>query len=391
MGRAIFISYRRDDTEGEAGRLFDDLVRTFGDDSVFMDVAGINPGIDFRKAIDDNVATCGVLLAMIGPGWATIGDSAGHRRLDEATDFVRLEIAAALSRNIAVIPVLVHDAKMPHPDQLPDNLKSLAYRNSVELTHARWNSDVQLLIKALAQYVAASSVASSEPVHAAVPVQLPPANPPTDQPAPKKSSKIWLITGVVALIVVIGGVGFFATRHTASNNQAPASSTPTAAQPGTTGATPVSTAPATSQISGSTTIPAGASTTTQPDSASGTLGMWGIDGANALTGTENDPSPARKDNELARLRVFMAGDQLSIHAWGACRGCDWGTQPATLDGQSISAEWDFGKNPIPGEPDTGRVAHVTIEPAPDGLTVTVRNSTPGRKPTGRRSVFSRLQ
>ena len=65
MSRAIFISYRRDDTEGEAGRLFDDLVRTFGDDSVFMDVAGINPGIDFRKAIDDNVATCGVLLAMI--------------------------------------------------------------------------------------------------------------------------------------------------------------------------------------------------------------------------------------------------------------------------------------------------------------------------------------
>ncbi|MGA8728866.1 MAG: TIR domain-containing protein, partial [Terracidiphilus sp.] len=102
MNRAIFISYRRDDTEGEAGRLFDDLVRTFGEGSVFMDVAGINPGIDFRKAIDENVATCGVLLAMIGPGWTTITNGSGQRRLDDVNDFVRLEVASALARNIAV-------------------------------------------------------------------------------------------------------------------------------------------------------------------------------------------------------------------------------------------------------------------------------------------------
>src|ERR1700735_1498522 len=113
MGRAIFISYRRDDTEGEAGRLFDDLVRAYGDNSVFMDVAGINPGIDFRKAIDDNVASCGVLLAMIGPTWTTIKSSSGDRRLDDANDFVRLEIASALARDVAVIPVLVHSARMP--------------------------------------------------------------------------------------------------------------------------------------------------------------------------------------------------------------------------------------------------------------------------------------
>ncbi|HEY4049001.1 MAG TPA: toll/interleukin-1 receptor domain-containing protein, partial [Acidobacteriaceae bacterium] len=126
MGRAIFISYRRDDTEGEAGRLFDDLVRTFGENSVFMDVAGINPGTDFRKAIDENVASCGVLLAMIGPQWATIANSSGQRRLDNENDYVRLEIASALTRNVAVIPVLVHDSKMPHPEQLPDNLKDLS-------------------------------------------------------------------------------------------------------------------------------------------------------------------------------------------------------------------------------------------------------------------------
>jgi TIR domain len=190
VGRAIFISYRRDDTEGEAGRLYDDLARTFGEDSVFMDVAGINPGMDFRKAIDDNVATCGVLLAMIGPNWATIANSAGERRLDDPNDFVRLEVGSALARNIAVIPVLVHDAKMPRPEHLPDNLKDLAYRNNVEITHARWNSDVQLLTKVLGQYVSSSSATNTEPVHATVPVQLPPPNAPALQPATAKSSAL---------------------------------------------------------------------------------------------------------------------------------------------------------------------------------------------------------
>lgn len=210
MGRAIFISYRRDDTEGEAGRLFDDLTRAFGDNSVFMDVTGINPGLDFRKAIDDNVAGCGVLLAMIGATWATITGSSGERRLDDPNDFVRLEIASALARDIAVIPVLVHDAKMPHPDQLPDNLKDLAFRNSVEITHARWNSDVQLLIQALGQYVAASSKTSSEPVHATVSVQLPPANPPEHEPVPPKS-KMPLIAGIAAAaVLLIAAIAFFA-------------------------------------------------------------------------------------------------------------------------------------------------------------------------------------
>src|SRR3954454_5045254 len=102
MGRAIFISYRRDDSEGEAGRLFDDLVRSFGSDFVFMDVSGINPGVGFSRAIDENVSSCGVLLAIIGPAWCSIRSQDGSRRLDDPNDFVRLEIASALARNIAV-------------------------------------------------------------------------------------------------------------------------------------------------------------------------------------------------------------------------------------------------------------------------------------------------
>ncbi|QNI34753.1 toll/interleukin-1 receptor domain-containing protein [Alloacidobacterium dinghuense] len=151
--RSIFINYRRDDSEGEAGRLFDDLTSHFSRDSVFMDVAAIEPGRDFRKAIDQSVANCNVLLALIGRDWLDSKDSQGSRRLENANDFVRIELASALRRDIPVIPVLVRGAKMPHADQLPDDLKELHYRNAVELTHARWKSDVQVLIRALHPYM----------------------------------------------------------------------------------------------------------------------------------------------------------------------------------------------------------------------------------------------
>ncbi|MDY0743896.1 toll/interleukin-1 receptor domain-containing protein [Paucibacter sp. R3-3] len=145
----IFISYRRDDTEGQAGRLFEALRSEFGAEHVFMDVATIEPGVDFRRAIERNTADCGVLLALIGRGWLTLTDEQGRRRIDDPDDFVRLETAAALKRDIPVVPVLVHGAQMPRADQLPADLHDLAYRNAVELSHARWDSDVQLLITAL--------------------------------------------------------------------------------------------------------------------------------------------------------------------------------------------------------------------------------------------------
>ncbi|WP_349607241.1 TIR domain-containing protein [Cupriavidus sp. DF5525] len=151
--RAIFISYRRDDAEGQAGRLFDDLTEHFGDDAVFMDVAGIEPGRDFRSVIDQHVASCGVLLSIIGKSWLTTCDESGARRLDDPADFVRLETASALRRDIPVIPVLVHGATMPRAEDLPEDMRELAFRNGVELTHARWESDVQLLVKALRPYV----------------------------------------------------------------------------------------------------------------------------------------------------------------------------------------------------------------------------------------------
>jgi TonB family protein len=145
----IFISYRRSDSQGEAGRLFDDLVKHFGEDTVFMDVAAIEAGRDFRRAIEEAVAKCGVLLVMIGPEWVDAKDEHGTRRLNDSSDFVRIETASALKRDIAVIPVLIRGAKMPSADQLPEDLKELVYRNCIELTHTRWRSDIQLLLDSL--------------------------------------------------------------------------------------------------------------------------------------------------------------------------------------------------------------------------------------------------
>jgi hypothetical protein len=154
--QTIFISYRRDDSEGEAGRLSDDLAQTFQEGSVFMDVNAIQPGRDFRKAIDESIHKCSVLLAVVGRDWLESKNASGQRRLDEETDFVRLEIASALQRDIPVVPVLVRGARMPSADQLPADLRELAYRNAVELTHARWKSDVRVLIQALRPYMGGS-------------------------------------------------------------------------------------------------------------------------------------------------------------------------------------------------------------------------------------------
>ena len=161
--RAIFISYRRDDAAGEAGRLFDDLTAKFGPELVFMDVSGIQPGRDFRKVIDENVASCGVLLAVIGRDWLQAKNEHGARRLDDPSDFVRLETASALARDVVVIPVLVRGAAMPRADQLPEEMRELAYRNGVELTHARWGSDVELLVKALREHLGDRRAAGAAP------------------------------------------------------------------------------------------------------------------------------------------------------------------------------------------------------------------------------------
>ena len=144
----IFLNYRREDSQGEAGRLYDSLREHFSSKELFMDVDAIEPGLDFVDVLEGAVASCDVLLALMGRDWATVSID-GRRRLDNPSDFVRLEIAAALRRNVRVVPVLVHGTTMPPADALPDDLKALTRRAAIELSHTRWRSDVTSLVALL--------------------------------------------------------------------------------------------------------------------------------------------------------------------------------------------------------------------------------------------------
>src|SRR5215471_6070714 len=146
----VFISYRREETAGEARALFNDLVARIGKDFVFMDVDNIALGRDFHEVLRENLASCDLMLVLIGNGWVDAKDRSGRRRLDDPGDFIRLEIGAALKRNIPVTPVLLQGAHMPASEQLPEDLKELSFRNGFELSHNRWESDVQEMVKRLA-------------------------------------------------------------------------------------------------------------------------------------------------------------------------------------------------------------------------------------------------
>src|SRR5258708_33973449 len=119
MAAKVFISYRRGDSAGYAGRVRDRLERELGRDLLFMDVDASPLGTNFSKVLREEVAKCGVLLAVIGPNWSDARDEHGNRRLHDANDFVRIEIAAALQRNIPVVPILLDAATIPSANQLP--------------------------------------------------------------------------------------------------------------------------------------------------------------------------------------------------------------------------------------------------------------------------------
>ena len=146
MAGKIFINYRRDDSIGMAGRLHDRLAHTFGRAKLFMDVDHIPVGTDFVAHLNSQVAECDDILVVIGPNWLGVKDESGRRRLDDPDDFVAIEIAAALTRDIRVIPVLVDGARMPKASELPDSLKPLARRHAVDVRHAHFGHDAEALV-----------------------------------------------------------------------------------------------------------------------------------------------------------------------------------------------------------------------------------------------------
>lgn len=145
----IFISYRRQDSAPYAGRLYDDLIERFGE-QVFIDVDAIEAGADFEHVIVEAIKSADVLLAVVGSLWLTATDERGRRRLDREDDFVRRELEVALAEGgVRVIPLLVQEARMPAPEDLPASIAAFSRRQALVMSDRRWRADVGELIRAL--------------------------------------------------------------------------------------------------------------------------------------------------------------------------------------------------------------------------------------------------
>lgn len=176
-GGKIFISYRRADSQWAAARLHDTLANAFPDDHLFMDVEHIAPGQDFVDVLADQVGACDVFLALVGPDWLTTTTEAGVRRLDDPDDFVRIEIASALTRpETLTIPVLLDGASPPTEGALPPDLAPLARRQFLRLTHEGFRGEVRQLVETIRERLAAApspdTAASKKPINWRIPAGL---------------------------------------------------------------------------------------------------------------------------------------------------------------------------------------------------------------------------
>jgi hypothetical protein len=203
----VFISYRREETAGHAGRLYDALGARFGGRNVFMDV-DLAPGIDFAEQITEAVGACDALLVVIGPKWATTLDA----RLADPNDFVRLELEIALRRpDVRVIPLLVAGARMPDPGDLPESVRTLARRNALGLSDLRWRDDVRRLVSTLDELLEGprdlAETTAGDPV-----------------PATGPARRRWLLLAAAALAV--GGIALATTLVLGGGNGASGSRDP---------------------------------------------------------------------------------------------------------------------------------------------------------------------
>ncbi len=146
----LFISYRRDDTGADAGRLNDTLNQFLGPDRTFFDFDQIAPGMDFEVELKRALSASEVLLALIGPKWETISDSSGKTRLSDKDDLVRIELLEALkNKNVRVVPILLNRDTVPNKADLPHGLRPITRLNAFAIRRDRWREDVVALLKGL--------------------------------------------------------------------------------------------------------------------------------------------------------------------------------------------------------------------------------------------------
>jgi hypothetical protein len=193
---SVFISYRRGDTQYQAGWLYEVLVKHLGRSRVFKDIDSIEPGDDFAEVINTAVASCDVLLALIGTRWLTITKD-GRRRLDDPGDFVRLEIETALSRSVLVIPILLDGVEMPPRQELPASLAKLAGLQAHTLPADHFMAGTKRLLRRLDETLARASRLRTDVNPESMPTPAPrqPGRPPATpvaavgRPAPERPAE----------------------------------------------------------------------------------------------------------------------------------------------------------------------------------------------------------
>ena len=217
----VFISYRREDSQGSTGRIADRLHELLGDDvPLFLDIDSIRPGQDFREVISQTLAQCDVTLVMIGPRWLEVTDEDGNNRLAADGDLHRLEVESALASSAITIPVLVEGASMPAPGDLPESIRELAFLHAAEVSVRRFGSDAGYLADLVRSVAAAEPAPPAEPVRPVVESVTPAAPvPPVVEPDPQAGSvppveslragpdrRAVLAGSLVALVAIIGVV-----------------------------------------------------------------------------------------------------------------------------------------------------------------------------------------
>jgi TIR domain len=146
MRQRIFISYRRQDSGANALGIGQYLEHEFGRKNVFIDV-DMRAGAKFPTVLEERLAECKVMLALIGPDWLNSQDEQGRRRLDDPEDWVRLEIACALKRDITVIPVRVNDAPLPLKSALPEDIRGLLDHQAASVTLAGFRHEMAGIVR----------------------------------------------------------------------------------------------------------------------------------------------------------------------------------------------------------------------------------------------------
>lgn len=164
----LFISYRRSDARGIAGRLSDTLGVYFGDDRVFRDIENIAGGADFGNVIEQSLRTADAVIVLIGPDWLALKNDKGQRRLDDPQDWVAQEIATAIELKKPIFPVLVENASMPRAEELPDRLKPLTRYNALSISDDRWKADVLRLGKIISFEIPSASERKIDRVRMAI-------------------------------------------------------------------------------------------------------------------------------------------------------------------------------------------------------------------------------